>query len=135
MTGLGCAMLVCLASVPQLAAGQTCATTPATGVTDSAGARGPRTTAVIDTTITLAIADRGWQREQVDAGVALGAAGTAGPGRAPWHACAGASAHLGRVTARLSEVFGTIHLKADPRALDAIGHAARLTPPAGPPRR
>ena len=96
-----------------------------------AGSRG-----AIDTVITLNITDRTWQRDSVSAGVSLGAAGTAGARRAPWHACAGATVTLGRVTATLHDVHGQIHLKADPAPLDAIGGTARsgTTPPA-PPRR
>ena len=92
--------------------------------------RGP-----IDTTFVLSIADRGWQRDNVDAGVALGGAGTAGAANAPWRACAGASVHLGRVTARLHDVMGSIHFRADLSALDSIGRTRSSTPPAGPPRR
>lgn len=91
--------------------------------------RGP-----IDTVITLDIADRTWQRDSLSAGVSLGVAGTAGARHAPWHACAGATATLQRITATLHDVHGQIHLKADPGALAAIGRTPGSTPPA-PPRR
>lgn len=91
--------------------------------------RGP-----IDTVITLDIADRSWQRDSLSAGVSLGVAGTAGARHAPWHACAGATATLQRITATLHDVHGQIHLKADPGALAAIGRTPDTTPPA-PPRR
>jgi hypothetical protein len=112
-----------------------------TSLSDSAGA--PRVAqpassqrhGSLDTTIVLSIADRGWQRDNVDAGVALGGAGTAGSVNAPWHACAGATVHLGRVTAQLHNVAGSIHLRADLSALDSIGRTRSSTPPAGPPRR
>lgn len=91
--------------------------------------RGP-----IDTVITLDIADRSWQRDSLSAGVSLGVAGTAGARHAPWHACAGATATLQRITATLHDVHGQIHLKADPGALAAIGRTPDNTPPA-PPRR
>jgi hypothetical protein len=91
--------------------------------------RGP-----IDTVITLDITDHTWQRDSLSAGVSLGVAGTAGARRAPWHACAGATATLGRITATLHNVHGQIHLRADPTALDAIGRPAGAPPPA-PPRR
>ena len=91
--------------------------------------RGP-----IDTVITLDIADRSWQRDSLSAGVSLGVAGTAGARHAPWHACAGATATLQRITVTLHEVHGQIHLKADPGALAAIGRTPDTTPPA-PPRR
>jgi hypothetical protein len=93
---------------------------------------------VLDTTIVLSIADRRWQRDNVDAGVALGAAGTAGTAGAanrPWHACAGATVHLGGVTAQLHNVAGNIHFRADLSALDSVGRTRSSTPPAGPPRR
>jgi hypothetical protein len=88
----------------------------------------------IDTVITLDIADRSWQRDSLSAGVSLGVAGTAGARHAPWHACAGATATLQRITATLHDVHGQIHLKADPGALAAIGRTSGSTPPA-PPRR
>lgn len=88
----------------------------------------------IDTVITLDIADRSWQRDSLSAGVSLGVAGTAGARHAPWHACAGASATLQRITATLHDVHGQIHLRADPGALAAIGRTPDTTPPA-PPRR
>lgn len=91
--------------------------------------RGP-----IDTVITLDIADRSWQRDSLSAGVSLGVAGTAGARHAPWHACAGATTTLQRITATLHDVHGQIHLKADPGALAAIGRTPDTTPPA-PPRR
>ncbi|HET7189131.1 MAG TPA: hypothetical protein VFI52_13340 [Gemmatimonadaceae bacterium] len=91
--------------------------------------RGP-----IDTVITLDIADRSWQRDSLSAGVSLGVAGTAGARHAPWHACAGATATLQRITITLHDVHGQIHLKADPGALAAIGRTPGSTPPA-PPRR
>lgn len=91
--------------------------------------RGP-----IDTVITLDIADRTWQRDSLSAGVSLGVAGTAGARHAPWHACAGATATLQRITVTLHDVHGQIHLKADPAALAAIGRTPGSTPPA-PPRR
>lgn len=91
--------------------------------------RGP-----IDTVITLDIADRSWQRDSLSAGVSLGVAGTAGARHAPWHACAGATATLQRITVTLHDVHGQIHLKADPGALAAIGRTPDNTPPA-PPRR
>jgi hypothetical protein len=93
----------------------------------------------LDTTIVLAIADRSWTRTDVDAGVALGVSGTAGAHASPWRACAGASAHLGTVTARLHQVHGTIRLHADPGALasrvGAPGDSSSRTPPVVPPRR
>ncbi|NUR36027.1 MAG: hypothetical protein HOQ30_18695 [Gemmatimonadaceae bacterium] len=99
--------------------------TPATGARSGA----------IDTVITLDIRDRTWQRDNFTAGVALGVAGTAGTRGAPWHACAGATAAFGRITATLHNVHGQIHLKADPSVLDSIGRTTRgITPPA-PPRR
>jgi hypothetical protein len=88
----------------------------------------------IDTVITLDITDRTWQRENLAAGVSLGVGGTVGARRAPWHACAGANATLGRVTATLHNVHGQIHLKADPGPLSAVGRSSGNTPPA-PPRR
>ena len=88
----------------------------------------------LDTVVTLDIANRTWQRDALAVGVSLGVAGTAGTRRAPWHACAGATATLGRVTATLRNVHGQIHLRADARALEAIGRSAGTTPPA-PPRR
>ena len=104
----------------------------ATGVASS-----PRAT--LDTTIVLAITDRTWTRSDVDAGVALGVAGTAGAHASRWRACAGASAHLGTVTARLRQVHGTIRLHADPGALGSRsrtpGDTSSRTPPAVPPRR
>jgi hypothetical protein len=115
----------------------------APGLTGSAGrdsaepAGGPPRVAMraaIDTVITLAIADRSWTRDDVHAGVALGASGPAG-GRAPWRACAGATVQLGRVTARLRQVHGTVHLRIDPAALDSVGRASVGPSPAGPPRR
>jgi hypothetical protein len=107
----------------------------AAGDSDAAGARSagaPR--GIIDTVVTLDITDRTWQRDSLSAGVSLGMAGTAGARRAPWHACAGATATLGRITATLHNVHGRIHLRADPTALEAIGRAAG-TPPPAPPRR
>jgi hypothetical protein len=92
------------------------------------------TRGAIDTVITLDIADRSWQRDNLSAGVSLGVAGTAGARRAPWHACAGAAATLGRVSATLHNVHGRIHLKADSGPLAAVGRATGSTPPA-PPRR
>jgi hypothetical protein len=92
--------------------------------------RGP-----IDTVVTLNIADRAWQRDSLSAGVALGVAGSAGARRAPWHACAGATATFGRITATLHNVHGQIHLKADPGALDSIGGTTGRTTPPAPPRR
>jgi hypothetical protein len=89
---------------------------------------------ILDTVITLNITDRTWQRDSLSAGVSLGAAGIAGRRRAPWHACAGATVTLGRVTATLHNVHGQIRLRADPAALDAIGGSSGSTPPA-PPRR
>jgi hypothetical protein len=89
----------------------------------------------IDTVITLNIADRSWQRDNVSAGVALGVGGSAGARRAAWHACAGATATFGRITATLHNVHGQIHLKADPGALDAIGATTGRTTPPAPPRR
>lgn len=100
---------------------------PATPGTDIE--RGP-----IDTVITLDIADRTWQRDSLSAGVSLGVAGTAGARHAPWHACAGATATLQRITVTLHDVHGQIHLKADPGALAAVGRTPDSTPPA-PPRR
>ena len=94
----------------------------------------PRTVGVLDTIITLNITDRTWQRDSLSAGVSLGAAGQAGAQHGRWHACAGATATLGRITATLRNVQGQIHLKADPGALDAIGRPTASTPPA-PPRR
>jgi len=91
--------------------------------------RGP-----IDTVITLDIADRTWQRDSLSAGVSLGVAGIAGARHAPWHACAGATATLQRITVTLHDVHGQIHLKADPGALAAVGRTPDSTPPA-PPRR
>jgi hypothetical protein len=88
----------------------------------------------IDTVITLNITDRTWQRDSLSAGVSLGVAGTAGTGGLPWHACAGATATLGRIAATLHGVHGQIHLKADPGALAEIGRTSGTTPPA-PPRR
>ena len=88
----------------------------------------------IDTMITLNITDRTWQRDNLAAGVSLGVGGTAGTGRAPWHACAGANVTFGRVTANLHNVHGQIHLKADPGPLSAIGGSTGSPPPA-PPRR
>jgi hypothetical protein len=88
----------------------------------------------IDTVIALDITHRTWQRENLSAGVSLGVGGTAGARRAPWHACAGATATLGRVTATLHNVHGRIHLKADAGPLAAVGRATSSTPPA-PPRR
>jgi hypothetical protein len=88
----------------------------------------------IDTTIVLAITDRSWQRDTVDAGVALGRAGTV-RSLGEWNTCAGASVHLGRVTAQLHNVTGRIHLHADMSALDSIGRTRSGIPPAGPPRR
>jgi hypothetical protein len=94
----------------------------------------PRTGGVLDTVITLNITDRTWQRDSLSAGVSLGAAGQAGSQRGRWHACAGATATLGRITATLHNVHGQIHLRADAAALDAIGRTTGSTPPA-PPRR
>lgn len=96
--------------------------------------RAYRARGVVDTVITIDIADRTWRRDTLAAGVALGMAGTAGGRQAPWHACAGATATLERITATLHNVHGKIHLRADPRALDAIGRMAGSTLPA-PPRR
>jgi len=107
----------------------------ATAPTTGAARRALASSVPLDTTFRLAIADRTWSRDNVDAGVALGAGGTAGARNAPWHACAGASAHLGTVTATLHQVNGTIHLRADPGALDSIGRSHGSTPPAGSPRR
>ena len=137
----GAGALACPASGTMLRAwasgGRDSAAAPAPFLT--LGARAP--TAPRDTTIRLAIADRSWTRNDVDAGVALGAGGTVA-GRnafaatgAPWHACAGASVHLGTVTASLHQVNGTIHLRADPGALDSIGRSHGSTPSAGSPRR
>lgn len=96
---------------------------------------GPRPPAgVVDTIITLDITDRRWQRDHLSAGVSLGAAGAAGARGAPWHACAGATATLGRVTATLHNVRGRIHLRADAGALRAIGRKAVITPPVSPRR-
>ncbi|MDB4885999.1 MAG: hypothetical protein JWN79_1437 [Gemmatimonadetes bacterium] len=107
------------------------------GTAGAGPAASPR--ASLDTTIVLAIADRSWTRSDVDAGVALGVSGTAGAHASPWRACAGVSAHLGTVTARLHQVHGTIRLHADPGALRSIarapGDSLRTTPPAVPPRR
>jgi hypothetical protein len=103
---------------------------PGTAPTAPAMGRGS-----LDTTMVLSIADRSWQRENVDAGVALGAAGTAGRANGNWRTCAGATVHLGRVTARLRNVTGSIHLRAHLDALDSIGRTRSSTPPAGPPRR
>jgi hypothetical protein len=89
----------------------------------------------IDTVITLNIADHTWQRDSLSAGVALGAGGSAGARRAPWHACAGATATFGRITATLHNIHGQIHLKADPGALDSIGGTTGRTTPPAPPRR
>jgi hypothetical protein len=89
----------------------------------------------IDTVITLDIRDRTWQRDNFTAGVALGVAGSAGTRGAPWHACAGATATFGHVTATLHNVQGQIHLKADPAVLDSIGAPTRGTTPPAPPRR
>jgi hypothetical protein len=83
---------------------------------------------VFDRVITLAIDDRTWQRDTVQAGVALGASGVAGTRRAPWHACVGASVSLGRVTATLHNVHGLIRIHADLRALEAIGNARGRIP-------
>ena len=101
----------------------------AAGATTTSPASG-----VLDTTITLNITDRTWQRDSLSAGVSLGAAGQAGSQRGRWHACAGATATLGRITATLHNVHGQIHLRADAGALDAIGRTTGSTPPA-PPRR
>jgi hypothetical protein len=153
------ALVACVAA-PALAQRDTSTSAPATaadsggslacaarGITIGASASGPgagstspttaraRAGAALDTVITLAIADRTWTRDSVDAGVSLGLGGTAGARRAPWHACAGVSAHLGTVTAHLHEVRGRIHFRADPSALDSIGRASGSTPPAAPPRR
>ena len=92
------------------------------------------TRGAIDTVITLNITDRTWQRDSLSAGVSLGVAGTAGTRGLPWHACAGATATLGRITATLHNVHGRIHVKADPGALAEIGRTSGTTPPA-PPRR
>jgi hypothetical protein len=100
-----------------------------TGAAATTPARG-----VLDTVITLNITDRTWQRDSLSAGVSLGAAGQAGSQRGRWHACAGATTTLGRITATLHNVHGQIHLRADAGALDAIGRTAGTTPPA-PPRR
>ena len=97
----------------------------------SAGAR----SGAIDTVITLDIRDRTWQRDNFSAGVALGAAGSAGARGAPWHACAGATATFGHLAVTLHNVQGQIHLKADPAALDSIGGTRRGTTPPAPPRR
>jgi hypothetical protein len=83
---------------------------------------------VIDRVITLSIDDRTWTRDTVEAGVALGASGVAGTQRAPWHACAGASVSLRRVTATLHNVHGLIRIHADMRALEAIGVARNRIP-------
>jgi hypothetical protein len=98
-----------------------------------AAARSPASGA-LDTVITLNITDRTWQRDSLSAGVSLGAAGQAGAQRGRWHACAGATATLGRITATLHNVYGRIHLRADAGALDAIGRTTGSTTPA-PPRR
>jgi hypothetical protein len=94
----------------------------------------PRTSGVLDTVITLNITDRTWQRDSLSAGVSLGAAGQSGAQHGRWHACAGATATFGRITATLHNVHGQIHLRADAGALDAIGRTTGSTPPA-PPRR
>ena len=75
---------------------------------------------MLDTIITLNITDRTWQRDSLSAGVSLGAAGQAGAQHGRWHACAGATATLGRITATLRNVHGQIHLRADPGALDGF---------------
>jgi hypothetical protein len=95
------------------------------------------TRSAIDTVITLDITDRTWTRDSVTAGVAIGAAGTAGARRSPWLACVGASVGLERVTATLRNVHGQIHFRADPSVLERIGlmSGSTPTPPAGPPRR
>jgi hypothetical protein len=97
--------------------------------------RPDRADSALDTTIRLAISDRTWQRDDVNAGVALGAAGTAGRQSLPWSACAGASVHLGSVTAYLHNVSGLIHIRADLGALRPLQRAPGSTPPAVPPRR
>ncbi len=94
-----------------------------------------RRRAILDTVITLDITDRSWTRDSVTAGVAIGASGTAGARRSSWHACAGASVLLGRVTATLRNVHGLIRFRADPSALQSIGLSSGNTSPAGPPRR
>ena len=104
----------------------------ATRATPPAERTSPR--GAIDTVITLNITDRTWQRDSLSAGVSLGVAGTAGARGLPWHACAGATATLGRITATLHNVRGQIHLQADPGALAEIGRTSGTTPPA-PPRR
>jgi hypothetical protein len=101
----------------------------------AAGAPTQRSDSALDTTIRLAIADRTWQRTDVNAGVALGAAGSAGKQALPWSTCAGASVHLGNVTAYLHNVSGLIHLRADLGALRSIQRASGSIPPAVPPRR
>lgn len=91
----------------------------------SARGSGWRTTQprLLDTTITLRIANETWTRDSLRAGVALGAAGSAAAGSAAsWQACAGAAVLLGRVTATLRGVYGQIHLRFDGRALDSLGH-------------
>lgn len=103
-------------------------------VRESRSPRANRARGVMDTVITIDIADRTWRRDTLAAGVALGMAGSAGARQAPWHACAGATATLERITATLHNVHGQIHLRADPRALVAIGRLSGSTPPA-PPRR
>ena len=104
-------------------------TSPDTTAGGSRGAGG-----VLDTIVTLNITDRSWQRDALSAGVSLGVAGRVGARRSPWHACAGATATLGRITASLHGIHGQIHLRADPGALAAIGRTPGSTPPA-PPRR
>jgi hypothetical protein len=110
--------------------------TPADSIASrGAGALREAGSSGIDTTITLNISDRTWQRDSLSAGVALGAAGLSGARQAAWSTCAGASVMLGHVTATLHDIHGLIHLKVDPSVLDSIGATARSTPPAGPPRR
>jgi hypothetical protein len=88
----------------------------------------------LDTTFVLAIADRGWRRDSLDAGAAIGASGGSAT-RGQWHTCAGASVHLGRVEARLRNISGRVHLRASAGALDSIGRSPSGSSPAVPPRR
>jgi hypothetical protein len=126
------ARLVCASSgfAARAWSGDSIAPVPAPQVPTMAHARRE----VVDTTIVLAITDRRWQRNDVDAGVALGGAGTV-RSLGEWTTCAGASVHLGGVAVQLHNVSGNIHFRADPSALDSIGRTRSTPPPAGPPRR
>jgi hypothetical protein len=96
---------------------------------DSSSARLPR-----DTTVTLAIADRQWQRDDVTVGVHL-EYGSAAGSRPEWHTSVGVSAQLSRVTASLHGVYGIIHLRTDPAAFEAVRAPRGTTPAPVPPRR